>query len=193
MQRWMMALLLAACVAGCNEQAEQYTPSKHTRPVTAAPVRPHPYAAEWAKLCQTPATLSADAVFNPNGLSQDGSFRQILAWQIFLAHDGDIGVPFLLTRLASTDPTAMAAANSLTTEGELAVYVIQQFLKFNWTDYDGAHAAEITQTRQAHAGNPRAALHAVLADPVLRTELARYVRKVLHYSQPERNPGPCCG
>lgn len=189
----MMVAIVAACMAGCSEQADEYSPSRQTRPVTAAPVRPHPYAAEWAELCKTPATLSADNVFSADGPSPDGSFRKILAWQIFLAHDGDIGVPYLLTRLASTEPTAMATPSGSATEGELAVYVIQQFLKLNWTDYDGAHAAEITQVRQAHPNNPHAALQAVLADPVFRTELARYFRKMLHYTQPERNPGPCCG
>ncbi len=202
-------VLLAALAAGCPKGARppKEGPGATVRPTAALPLgRPAPVAGmcgddtplgrEWRRLCHAEGCLQ-EAGRMWSGEPPPESVLARPAWRAFLGQPRAAVAAFLIGRLDSLVRTAVhACPDQDATEGELAVYALQQALQANWRDYAGANAA-LRSAAEAPEREVQETLRLVLFDPGQRRELADYFRRALAGTRPKfvpaKGPGKAPG
>ena len=88
---------------------------------------------KWASLYQKEGCLTGGQHWGP-GTTEGSIFREE-EWQRFFKILPETAIPFLMTRIDSTEKTKIHVCPfHMATEGELAVYASEHILKKNWYD-----------------------------------------------------------
>lgn len=177
MAKWIMATICGVFAIGCVSTIER---AQDQHAVTT-----------WYELCTKGGCLNGGG--NWGYVNDKGAVLQERAWQEFISAPGTVA--FLLTRLASTNATAVHHCGfGSCSEQRLAVYAIQHALHTNWF----GSPSDFKRLRTYHCEHPSAremVLSELLADDAARGELKEFFLAVAsgRISSNERTPTPRTG
>ena len=127
---------------------------------------------KWASLYKREGCLTGGQHWGP-GITEGSIFRE-KEWQRFFKISPETAIPFLMTRVNSTEKTKIHVCPfHMATEGELAVYASQHILKKNWYDCGGGFK-NLHNWSEKRKKSASPVTQSMLLDIQAKNELKRY-------------------
>ncbi|MBT8372812.1 MAG: hypothetical protein KJO34_17740, partial [Deltaproteobacteria bacterium] len=127
---------------------------------------------QWMSLYQKEGCLTGGQHWGP-GTTEGSIFRE-KEWQRFFSISSKTTIPFLMTRINSTEETKIHVCPFyMATEGELAVYASEHIIEKNWFESD-SEFRELSSWSEKRRNATSTVTQTMLLDIQARNELKNY-------------------